>query len=276
MRKIKGDWWASWRSFVDIRWKNWRPRLVVHEKYEAAVKWILRSLSVLGIGSSLLTLGPTWGVALSIGLLGLEQFLERAVFQYTTIVLTPMPRFDFDLREVTGMVYAWPNVDAPAYLDITGFCFARKELAEQFFDLLLELNYGELEDRDNNIRLTFVWPKDAKGYFVCLCTSPDRKGVKERIEQMSVVGRLALPGKELQPLVVVWGMRRRMGESGQLIHAFLARQRHGHPFWLQVFVSPDGKDPQPIPGKQITKWHYRVAHESELTKRDPEYWVVCR
>jgi hypothetical protein len=277
IREIKGDWWVNWRSFIDVRWERRLPRLVVHEKYEAHVKWVLRGAAGVGILSSLLTLNRLTAFALSVGLFAFEQLLERAIFQYTTIIITPVPTFSIDMDEITGMAFGRPGRDDPRLLDLAGFAFKRRELAERFFELLQQWNYGEHEDRDDNIRLTFVWPNRGDGYYVCMYPNIARKGVKEHLEQWEKARAHKKPGKEQQGLVMMWTMRKTFAGGSRGVKDFLARQQPGRPFWLQAFTSEDGTNPQIIYDiKPILKRHYHVANESELTRKDTEYWLVCK
>lgn len=56
MKFKKGDWEINSKSFINIEWRKGMPKLIVHEKYESAVKWTLRILTVIGIATSAITL----------------------------------------------------------------------------------------------------------------------------------------------------------------------------------------------------------------------------
>ena len=103
-----GKWKMKLRSVISIRWKLPLPRLVIHEKYERGVKWILRTLAAFGIVSSVIAFS-TWHYSLTFALLvfAFEQFFERAIFKYTVIYIQPMPDFRYDPKQWLGMAFAF-------------------------------------------------------------------------------------------------------------------------------------------------------------------------
>ena len=71
--KIKlENWEIDTSTFVRIEWHKPFPKLVLHEKYEKIVKWILRILTLIGIATSIITLSPVYSLLLSIALLLIE------------------------------------------------------------------------------------------------------------------------------------------------------------------------------------------------------------
>jgi hypothetical protein len=83
------------------------PRLVLPERYERRIKWGLRSITAVGIGTSVLSLSPAAALALAVGLLGLEQILERTVFLYTTMYVRALPFQGFEKGKWTSMAYLY-------------------------------------------------------------------------------------------------------------------------------------------------------------------------
>ena len=65
--------------------KNGLPRLFLHEKHEMHVRWALRILTAIGVVLSVVTLD--WYIALALSLLfvGLDTFLERTLFYYSSM-----------------------------------------------------------------------------------------------------------------------------------------------------------------------------------------------
>ena len=68
-----------------IRIDKKKKRIILHEKYEKAVKYILRALTFIGIVSSVLTLPVYLSLILSIILVAIEQILERTGFMFNTL-----------------------------------------------------------------------------------------------------------------------------------------------------------------------------------------------
>lgn len=246
---------------------------------ERRVKWTLRGLTLLGIGLAAVSMGKLPAVLLTITQLGIEQFLERIVFQYTTVFIQPIPTFDFDMRDLTGMSYVSITPEPrPDVLDMVMFSFSNYDLAHKFFDLLREWNYGEDEDRDDNIQISFVWAKDMPGYYICLSPNPKRKSVEEGFARMRAEMNEKSPGKEQQGLVLMWGMKKLIGDTpGEGLRAFAARQTPERPHMLGALLLVEGQKPVPITDiTPIRKFHLRIVNESELTEDDREFHFMNR
>lgn len=80
------------KTLLTIEVKHGVPRLVVHEKYEKSVKWILRSIAGVGIVISALAFKHWYiGVLLAVLILLIQQFFERTIFEYTAIHVSAVP-----------------------------------------------------------------------------------------------------------------------------------------------------------------------------------------
>ena len=165
--KLKIRAWNNLRrSLITLRCQQWPPRLVIHEKYENITKWILRTIALAGI---ILNVGfvPFWylNIAIAIMLVVIEQFLERAVFLYTTIYWQPFPEFTWDLgKEWMSMGFAFPENPMPEDLNVVGPVFKSESYAREFFNIIRAWNYGNEEDIDDNVCLSFIIEKSEKYY----------------------------------------------------------------------------------------------------------------
>jgi hypothetical protein len=57
--KIKvGDWKVDSKTLFRVEWRKTFTKVILHEKIENKVKWTLRILTVIGIGTSLDSLPP--------------------------------------------------------------------------------------------------------------------------------------------------------------------------------------------------------------------------
>src|SRR5208283_1949006 len=84
--------WGFLKTLASVEMKRGIPRLIVHEKLERTVKWVLRGLADLGIVLSAVSFKAWYyAVGVSLVILGVQQFLERAIFEYTAIHVRPMP-----------------------------------------------------------------------------------------------------------------------------------------------------------------------------------------
>ena len=104
--KIKlGKWKIDTSTIVRIEWHKPFPKLILHEKYEKFIKWILRILTLIGIATSIITLPPVYSLLLSIALLLIEQFFERTVFEYSIFYVFNFPDFEIDYSQWTTSGY---------------------------------------------------------------------------------------------------------------------------------------------------------------------------
>lgn len=270
----KGKWKISSKSIISIRWQNHLPRLIVHEKYEKFVNWFLRILTVFGIVTSVIAF-PIWYINLlfAIVLFIIEQFFEKSIFKYTSIYVQPMPDFKYDSKEWKGMAFAFPQDPDQKLLNIVGCAFATEEYAHKFFKLLKAWNYGEVEDKDNNICLSFIVESE-KEYSVYLYPNPERKIVDQFFKKAEESLKYEKYGKEHQKLIMhmVFCKIFPYRVNSQL-KIFIEKQSLDHPFWLKVFImKKNGKIEMVHNENAILKYHYKFKNRHELNKNEYEYW----
>ena len=190
------------RSLVNLRIERGLPRLIVHEKYEKSVKWTLRTLAAIGIVASVIAF-PVWYLGLSFAVLMflIQQFFERAIFQYTSIYVQPLPDFTYNPDEWKGMAFAFPAKPEDTDLNVVGCAFASLEYAQKFFSLVQAWNSNEAEDRDNNICLSFI-VENEKEYSIYLYPNPDRKIVTKFFDQAEEQFKYEKYGKRHQKLIM--------------------------------------------------------------------------
>ncbi len=172
--------WQFVKTLVSIEVKGGIPRLVVHEKYERSIKWALRGLAVIGIAIGGLSFRAWYyGVAVAILILGVQQFFERTLFEYTAIHVSPMP-FRYEPKQWIGVAFAF-SADGKAP-DIVGPAFQDRAYAEEISSVIKSWNYGQGEDRNDFIRLSFIieGPDD---YSIYIYPARNRPSVQEFFEK---------------------------------------------------------------------------------------------
>ncbi|MFQ5884699.1 MAG: hypothetical protein ACE5IO_06330 [Thermoplasmata archaeon] len=261
------------RSLISVRWQGHLPRLVIHERYEKFTKWLLRILALIGITSSVIAL-HIWYLNLlfAIALLLIEQFIEKSIFLYTSIYVQPMPDFTEAPEEWKGMAFAFPQEPDPKLLCVAGCAFSTKAYAHKFLNLLRDWNYGEPEDKDNNICLSFIVEND-KEYSVYLYPNPERRTVGQFFQKVEQFQRHRKHGKEHQELIMqmIFCKVFPYGADSQL-KLFVENQSMGSPFWLRPFImKDDGKVEMLYEEEPILKYHYKFKNRGELGKTDVEY-----
>ena len=270
-----GDWDVSIRSLISVRWKNRVPRLVLHEKFEKLAKWTARGITTAAILSSVIAF-PTWYFSLSFAVLMflVEQFVERCIFEYTSIYVQPMPDFALKMEEWKGMAFAFPQQPDPKLLNVVGCAFATKDYAHKFFELLRDWNYQKKEDRDNNICLSFIL--DDTHYIAYLYPNPDRHTVREFFDAAEDVQKLEKHGKTHQRLAMqmVLGKRFPYGDDAKL-KLFVRNQPANRPFWLKPFLMHDDGTLEMLYDEEpILKHDFKFKSKKDLTPQEYEYHLL--
>ncbi|MEA1995900.1 MAG: hypothetical protein U9N18_07170 [Campylobacterota bacterium] len=269
----EGKWKISLKSIVSVRRQNHLPRLVIHEKYEKFVKWFLRILTAFGIVSSVIAFS-IWYISLSfaIVLFLIEQFFEKSIFKYTSIYVQPMPDFKYDPKEWKGMAFAFPQYPDPKLLNVVGCAFATKKYAHKFFKLLKAWNYGEAQDKNNNICLSFIVENENE-YSVYLYPNPERKTVGQFFQKAEESQKYEKYGKEHQQLIMqmVFCKIFPYGTNSQL-KMFIKKQSLDRPFWLKPFIMKENRQIEMVHNEgPILKYHYKFKSRYELNKSEYEY-----
>ncbi|MFA1610030.1 hypothetical protein [Halobellus rubicundus] len=169
------------RNWIRIEKEGHLPKIVVHETHETKVKWTGRVLTLIGVITSIISIRSPFGIGLSIGLIIIEQILERIVLSITSAFVHPLPE-KWDNSTWEGNLY----VGTPSGWSI-GVIFSEKEMAEAFFETLYKWNNGESTDREENIICSFVDRGDT--YTTIILPSPQREPAKaaaKEIEQEQI------------------------------------------------------------------------------------------
>ncbi len=270
---MKGKWKVALRSLVDIRFRKGIPKLVVHEQYERPIKWSIRILTAVGIATSIISI-PTWYISLSlaVALFLFQQFLERAVFEYTSIYVQPMPNFTYDPSEWKGMAFATPAESEANMLNVVGCAFASLEYARNFFDLISSWNYGTKEDRENNICISFIVENESE-YSTYIYPNKDRKVISDFFTTIEEKNKYEKYDKEHQRLIMQMTFCKLFPHSPQSqLNTFIKKQNPSRPFWLKPFLmNSNGQVTMLYDEPSILKFYYKYAKREDLKKTDFEY-----
>ncbi|MDC1167439.1 hypothetical protein OAT36_00845 [Flavobacteriaceae bacterium] len=268
-----GNWKIDSKSLVRVHWKKYYPKLIVHEKFEKPVKWILRILTIIGIATSFLTL-PYWaGIVMTFVLFGIEQFFERTLFEYSVMILQPFPDFEIDYDQwlTNGYFLLNPEIeDHDGYLNYFGPAYADREYAIKFFNYIRSWNQDNDEDEDNNICISFIIESDVS-YSTYLYANPDRKWLDPMFAEYKKSVELEKYGKQQQSMVfqMVFWKNLKM-KKGMFFHQFREQQKNDEPFYFVPFYIDNG-NPIPVQELRVWKTHYKIKGRSELTPDEVEY-----
>lgn len=274
MRIKIGDWKVDLSTFIRIEWKKPFPKVILHEKFESMVKWTLRVLTIIGIGTSIISLPPIYSLLLSICLLLIEQFFERILFEYTVFIIQPFPDFEIETDQWLTNGYLFPN---PKYkkeynlFNHFGPAYKDKEYAIKFFTYLKSWNQNNNDDKENNICLSFILEQD-NSYTTYLYANPDRKWLDETFNSFSEKSKFEKYGKKQQSMVMqmIFWKNLKLTETS-MFPQFLTEQNSKEKYFFVPFYIENG-NPIPIEELKITKYVYKVKKRSELTKKDAEYF----
>jgi hypothetical protein len=273
MRIKKGDWIIDTKTLFRFEFRKGLPKLIVHEKYEKAIKWILRILTFIGIVTSIISLPWQGSLALSIFLFLIEQFFEKILFEYTTIVVQPFPKFNIDGTKWKTNGFAMTEVknpDSPPYI---GPAFDDEKYARDFWEYIKSWNNIDKEDSKNDIVLSFVIEPDDT-YTTFIYANLHRKNLDSIFNKAERLLRLDKFGKQQQQLVMQMFLAHNLIYRNDLkIAEFLKTYSSTDKFVFTPFVQlPDGKI-KILNGIGFTKFEYKIKKRDELTKYDPEYRI---
>lgn len=272
--KIKVDegLYVDSKTLFRLEWRKYIPVLVLSEKYEKKVKWILRIIAFIGIASSLISIDK-WYYSLGLSLLIfiVEQFLENIIFEYTTFVVQPFPDFEIEAGQWKAnafMMTQEKNAEYPPYI---GPAYLDKDYAIKFFTYIRSWGVEQEECEEDKIVLSFVIEDDGK-YTTYIYANPARKNIQRQFDFIGVISALEKYKKNHQKLIVQMIYWNTLPiNDGYSIKVFLDKYKPGEKFYLTPFVIDNNdKVKEPLTDLAILKTSYKLRKRAELTKFDIE------
>jgi len=231
-------------------------------------------LALIGIVGSIGLLPVVWYLNLifAIIIVAVEQFFERAIFKYTIIYFQPLPEFKWSIgEEWVGMGFAYRDVREESVPNVVGPAFNIESCAHEFFALLRKWNYGEREDRDNNVCLSFIYD-DTGGYYTFIYPNLTRHTIKDTYSEIKEAHKFNKFGKEAEGLVVQFTFCRYYKSTYSQLDAFVHRRPKEQPFWLQPFILRPNKTAEILFREEpILKFHVKIKHKRDLGQHEVEY-----
>lgn len=257
-----------------LRWKRWRPQLVMRERYRRPVTWALRGLTAVGLGMSLVFMPGYWGLGVALLLAAVEQLLEHAVFLYSSIHIQPMPSFKYDPAKWESIAHVRLERDGAVHAHVLGLVFADLDYASNFFGLLTAWNLGDSDDRDNNIQVSFI--RDQGSYFIWLYPGHERAPVRRSMEDLR--RRAHHKREDAEPfLITISPYFCKSFVSRGALTSFLASVKPGDRFQLAAMKSTgEGEVETIIEIEPIWKYSYKSCAKHELGIGDYEYVIWKR
>ncbi len=260
-------------EFFSIRFKKCLPNLVIHEKYEKKCKNFLRILAIISILSSVIIF-PTWLMSLGFSILIfiIEYLFEKSIFIYSSIFIQPPPNFTIDGERWRGMGYLISDSNNLNKLSLIGPAFDSKEYAQKIFTLFKAWNYNNVEDVEDNIKLSFII-EDEKNYSTYIYPSFERKIIKDFHKKVEKENELKKFGKEHNPSIMALILCKIFPYSKKsFLNQFTEGQKNKEAFLFTAFLyNKDGSFSLITEIDPIIKFHYKFKHRKDLQKKEYEY-----
>lgn len=269
----RNGWKINTNSLVRVEWQKYFPKLVVHEKYEKYIKWTLRILTIIGVATSLVSLSPIGGIALSIILLLVEQFFEKTLFEYTVFYIQKFPDFEVDYSQWKTNGFAFPQYNIPGITPIVGPAYSNEEYAIKFFRYIKSWDSLEKEDKNNSLILSFVVEQNGH-YTTYIYRNHNVVDSKEDFEKIEEKYKFEKYGKQQQKFVAQMAYLKLLPfKKGSMFDQFLKWQKNGEPFLFAPFVvNPDGSA-KCIMDEAVKKFEYKFSIRADLKPNDLEFHV---
>lgn len=250
---------------------NGFPRLFLHEKHEKIIRWVLRTLTTLGVALSVFSFDWYIALAISISLVVFDWFLERTLFYYSSMYIGDMI-LDYDPDQwVATVVVSIGEPTDPRSRKIIGVLLKTQEYAQRFFDVLHSWT-GTNDNNQGDLRLSFVVDEDM--YYVFMYCNPMRESFKKFSEKIKKENELEKYGKEHFPLVMQQILCKGFETTrGFALGMFLDNNPPGKEFLLAPYITgPNGK---PMPADNIEPIYmtnYKFKIPDQLDNSDFEYF----
>lgn len=274
--KVEDGLYVDSKTIIRIEWRKFYPVLILADKYENYIKWILRVLAIVGIATSLISINK-WYFNLGIALLifAIEQFFERIIFEYTTIVVQEYPDFEIqtELWKSNGFMMTAERDDVN--LPYIGPAYSDSDYSKKFFKYLKNWCDNKDFDDENKIVLSFIL-EEGNYYTTYLYANPERKNVKHLFDFLGIINRFEKFNKSQQKLLIQLMFWNKLPiNDGYSIKVFLDRYKPGDKFYLTPFLVENGVNVKEVYAKlAILKDTYKIKKRIELTPSDIEYHHV--
>lgn len=274
-------WNNKRRTIIKLETKGKKiPHFVISAKYENYIKWALRILTGIGILASIITLKWYLALPLSVILVIIERVLETIAFQLISIYVQPIPEWDND--QWLAMVFC--KIKEAKHL---GMLIQTQDQAIKLYNCILQWNYNELIDKEDNIKLTFVIEED-NTYTTFLYPSHERRSIKAFKEKVEYDMFKRKEMKEHQQILIsITFCKAFPYQPNSSLKDFEKEYKPNTPFAFGVYylakplsdlaegkpfrIRYTGQNVKPVGEKPIIKFHAKILRAEELTKKDYEY-----
>lgn len=265
------------RTIIRVEWRKFHPVLTVHEKYEKHLKYTLRIIAFLGIASSLIAF-DTWYASLvfSITIFLVEQFFERTIIEFTTMVFQLPPGFEVDYDQWKTNGFIIPREEIREDLAHFGPSYMDEEYANKFFDYLRSwIDNGSFDDTHDDLIVSLVLEPNEE-YTTYIYANSKRERLNHMFQFLGKEQELEKYGKQQQRLfmqMIYWNTLD--FKDGYIIKKFLDFHKSDDSyFFTPSVIQPFGLPTKFITEKSIKKHHLKVRKREEINNLDMEFFFL--
>lgn len=277
MKIRKGNWKISLNSLFRFEFRGIIPKITFHEKFEKKIKWILRILTIIGIGTAFLTLSYLAGIIVTLSLFLIEQILERIVFEYTVIYLPDFPDFEIEYEQWLTTGYFLFNEEERYRLLEDGLVYMgpaydTSDYAAKFFSYIRSWNDNGDEDFDNRICISIII-ENARQYSMYFYPRYNQELLNNYFKRYKDELALRKFGKQQQELVMSFIFWHRNLNQGEFFKKFCEDYIIKQEFYFVPFYI-EGDEIKMIENLKVKKNFIKIKSREELTKDEIEYHYV--
>jgi hypothetical protein len=272
--KIAKDLYVNSNTLIRFEWRKYYPLLVVHEKFENILKGILRIIAIGGIATSVVSI-PIWyfslGLAIIIALI--EQFLERTIFEYTTMIVQPFPDFEIEYGQWKTNGFMLPKEKNNEDLAYFGPSYQDEGYAINMFKYFTSwIENSSKDDKDNNLIVSIIIEPNEE-YTTYIYANLGRKRLDYMFKFLGDKSKMEKHGKRQQQFITQMFYWNTLDfKDGYYIKKFLEFQDNDDPYYFTPSVlQPFGLPPKFLTDYSIKKHHLKVKKREDLLKNEPEY-----
>jgi hypothetical protein len=269
-------WKNRLHFLIQIKRTNRFFKLVISEKYKKWVTVTKYFLTLIGLVSSMF-LFPSilYSFLFAIGLFTLQSFIEHSIFSYVAIYVQPLPDFELKPERWLGMSFGYAiNPERTIEIPSVGMLFDDEEYARKIYNLILSWNYGEQNDKDNNINMSVVLRNDYEYVFFAY-PSKDRKTVNDFFNSVETEQKKkSLTDVQFEFLAqIVLGRGCKITATSYL-PTFVKKYKSGAPFYFDTFIYKNGQPQKVANLKSFYIHNLKIKKITELTRKDIEYEII--
>jgi len=275
--KVSKNLYVNSNTLVRVEWRKFYPVLVVHEKFEKILKWILRIIAIIGIGTSVLAI-PVWYLSLSLSIIifVIALFFEKAIIEYTTMVVQPYPDFEIDYGQWRTNGFMIPKENNESDLAYFGPSYEDKDYAIKIFEYFKSwIDNSSRDDKENNLIVSLVIEPN-ETYTTYIYANLGRKRLDKMFKYLAEKSKFEKYGKQQQQFITQMFYWNTLDfKDGYYIKQFLEFQQEKKPFYFTPSViQPFEQPPEFLFDYAIKKYVFKLRKRKDLKKYDPEYLFV--